>query len=440
MNASNSVHDTVHGQRRFFSPLLLCLLLAAQIALLWPASPTHGVERRRDQFGRDFGYFIYPIASEIPGLGTAAGAGATVLNMFDTDADFTGFNIKGDFDASGYTLLDLHLIEETLVLDVGTFGFHVAPVVYGRGIDAPLDQFIQPDVEGAYNLAQLTYTLDQRAYEVYYRLLQGKTHLNEVLDKDGNIMPAVDTAEKKVKVYSYGGSIDFTDDRLDPWSGVRLEVSRQFPETTDPLASTGYVTDTNLTGYVPFRKWDTLALNFFRSDATVTRQGETDPATLKTLVGFKCGVLTEPAQSQCLAEETAYITDLIAQQTNGNATSLGGTQRLRAFPGGRFHAGHTLFYGLEYRWNLNDERTPFDIWMARGVRTGFQLAFFYERGTVNDDASKLWENMRTSYGVGARMRLSGVIIRADFARGEEGNNFLLFINYPWSMFSVDNPG
>jgi hypothetical protein len=36
--------------------------------------------------------------------------------------------------------------------------------------------------------------------------------------------------------------------------------------------------------------------------------------------------------------------------------------------------------------------------------------------------------------------LSGIVIRADFAQGNEGSQFQLFITYPWSMFSVDSPG
>src|SRR5512146_2856223 len=59
------------------------------------------IERRRDQFGKDFGYFIYPLASKIPGLGTAEGAGATVLNIAGTDTNFTGFKLVGGFEASG---------------------------------------------------------------------------------------------------------------------------------------------------------------------------------------------------------------------------------------------------------------------------------------------------------------------------------------------------
>ena len=75
----------------------LAVLLLLLFALPLPAIADGGIERRRDQFGKDFGYFFYPIASTIPGLGTATGAGATVLNMGGTDTDFTGFKIVGDF-------------------------------------------------------------------------------------------------------------------------------------------------------------------------------------------------------------------------------------------------------------------------------------------------------------------------------------------------------
>jgi hypothetical protein len=71
-----------------------------------PAIAADPPDRRRDPFGRDLAYFVDSIGGDIPGLGSAFGIGGTVLNMFDTDADFTGFNIQGDFDASGYTLLE----------------------------------------------------------------------------------------------------------------------------------------------------------------------------------------------------------------------------------------------------------------------------------------------------------------------------------------------
>ena len=95
---------------------------------------------------------------------------------------------------------------------------------------------------------------------------------------------------------------------------------------------------------------------------------------------------------------------------------------------------------MEYRWNLTDEHTPFDIFIARGIRTGVQLAAFWERGMVADKWSDVFDHYRTSYGLGFRLILSGVVIRLDLADGDEGLQSQLFITYPWSMFSVDNPG
>ena len=97
----------------------------------------------------------------------------------------------------------------------------------------------------------------------------------------------------------------------------------------------------------------------------------------------------------------------------GTASSLGGTQRLRSFENNRYYAGNALFYDVEYRWNLTDEYTPFNYYVAKGIRTGLQLAFFSEQGSVSDKFNDLLKKRRTSYGVGFRLILSGVIIRAD---------------------------
>jgi hypothetical protein len=58
---------------------------------------------------------------------------------------------------------------------------------------------------------------------------------------------------------------------------------------------------------------------------------------------------------------------------------------------------------------------------------------------VADRGRDLFDDYRTSYGIGFRIILSGVVIRLDYADGDEGKQSQLFITYPWSMFSVDNP-
>ena len=427
---------TLRFQSCLWNTACLFILCGLFAQLVNAAAP----DRRRDQFGKDFGYFIYPIGGEIPGLGKAAGLGGTVLNMFDTDADFTAFNIDGDFNASGYTLLDMHLMKNKLLFDIGAYDFTVAPQVFRRGMDSSVNDYFLPKAQGAYNVAQLTWTNDERRYEGSYRMLSGESRLLSVHDAQGNAFSSIDTDYHDAKSQSIGMVIDRTDDRLDPRNGNRFEMSMSSPGIDNVYRSAYLVTDINYTHYVPFRKWDTLAFNVFYSRADITRQASTNYSELQNAIGFSCSTLAAPAQADCYASESKYLNDVVAQNTYGNSTALGGTQRLRSFASGRYHAGKTSFFGAEYRWNLTDEYTPFNIYIAKGVRTGMQLAFFYELGSVADEDSDLFKKTRQTYGVGLRAVLSGVIIRADYSGGEEGNQFLLFINYPWSMFSVDSPG
>jgi len=399
------------------------------------------VERRMDQYGKDFGYYVYPIAGDIPGLGTALGAGASVLNIEGTDLDFTGYAINGDFEAKGFALLDYHIIDQRLILDVGYNDYLVAPNVYDRGINSDANEVIHPMAEGRYSLAQLTYSLDTRRYEMYTRILSGRERILEVLDKDGTAFPGVDTSWDSGLRFSLGGIIDLTDDRLDPRDGYRFEFAAKLPNDVDLAQSKYFVTDYNLTTYLPMRHRDTLVFNLFHSRTYVTHQGETDFATLQVTSGLNCTQYpVGPDRNDCLDTENKHLQNIIANNRYGTATPLGGTQRLRSYDNYRYYASQALSYGIEYRWNLTDEHTPFDIFIAKGVRTGIQLAAFWERGMVAEKTSDLFDNGRDSYGVGIRIILSGVVIRFDYANGDEGSTGQLFISYPWSMFSVDNPG
>ena len=77
-----------------------------------------------------------------------------------------------------------------------------------------------------------------------------------------------------------------------------------------------------------------------------------------------------------------YIDTIVAQNRYGSASSLGGLSRLRTYPLGRYSGAHSQFIGTEVRWNLTDEKTPFDIFIVKDIRTAFQVALFYELGTV----------------------------------------------------------
>ena len=398
------------------------------------------IDRRRDQFAKDFSYYVYPFATTIPGLGKAVGGGGSVLNMFETDTDFVGIAVRGDFDATILTLLDLHLIEKRLIFDIGYTDYAVGPTLYKRGMNSNKDDYIRPTVEGDSWIGQLTLSFMQRQIESYVRYSMGKSRTLKVLDKDDNEFGVVDTSKYDVGATTIGASLDFTDDKLDPRKGLRFELAGQKFRNDEVLNSDFFVMDYNLTGYIPFRRWDTLVLNLFSSKAHITRQATTDYDTLQQQFGLGCDQIPAgPDREQCLATEREFIDQRIAQNKYGTATPLGGTQRLRSFDGSRFYAGSSLFYGIEYRWNLTDEHTPFNIYIARGIRTGIQVAFFVEQGSVAEHYSDLLETRRTSYGTGFRLVLSGAVLRFDLAWGDESYKPVFFINYSWSMFSLDQP-
>ncbi|GMT42056.1 MAG: hypothetical protein IEMM0002_0467 [bacterium] len=424
------------------------------LALLAIAAPVHdassqgeadstnllNIERRREQFPKDFSYFVYPIAGRIPGLGTAAGGGVTVTNIKETNVDVTGFHVDGDFRATGLAVLDVHLIPERLILYSGYYLFKVAPMQYSRGIDSSKDDYILPEAEGQVFVGQLTLSFRDRMFEVYTRYGHGVEKLNRVLDKNGNEFSNVDKNWRTFNVLNLGFTLDMTDDIQDPRKGIRMELVRAGILDTAGGNSSFNVYDYNLTAYVPVGRHNTWAFNIFFSDPVRQSAGTTDRDELRSELGLQCGSIPDPtARGECEAVENQYLDEWVASNRYGRATALGGTQRLRSYSNGRYYAGHSIFYGTEFRWNLTEERKLIDFFFFKGTRTNLQLAFFGGIGSVADSQGDLQNKMRSSYGVGFRVLFSGVTIRLDYAVGGEGGEMQLFFDYPWSMFSVDNP-
>jgi hypothetical protein len=418
--------------------LFILFLCSAPFAVWADDGTLFDMERRRDQFAKDFSYFLYPISGKVPGIGTAYGAGATVTNIAGTDADFTGFYVRGDFEATGAALLNYHLIDERLIFDIANYTAKVAAQSYKRGIDSSKDDYIHLEVDSGLAIGQLTGTFFQRMLEVYSRFTFGSQKLNRVLDAGGNEFSNADKSTTSFQGLSLGFTMDVTDDRQDPRRGLRFEMKDRII-FADKKDSSDYDTlDANLTYYHPVGASSVWAFNAFYSTALVKSKGETNREILKRAKGLQCQAIPDPAErARCEATEKKFLDEIIAENTYGRATGLGGTQRLRSYPMERFYAGQTVFYGTELRWNLTEESTLMDWYILRGLRTNIQLAFFAEAGSVADATEDLHKKMRASYGTGLRVLFSGATIRLDFATGDGGGEVQLFLDYPWSVFSVD---
>ena len=393
-------------------------------------------ERRRDQFPKDFAYAAFPYPYRLPGIGGGLSLVAGAVNIADTYTDAYGIVFGGDVKGGAVGVADIHLVPRTLIFDLGYTSVNRAAFqsYSQRGMNTSKDDFSVIEVgDSEYFGGRLTATFLERRFELYTAWYESASRFTSIRDKEGNlIIEAQDPPRNRGRTAILGTRLDLTDEYFDPRRGLRLDLTH----TRSPPQGSGpdyYVMDYKATGYVPFGLRNTLALHLLRSDAFVTRQGETDPAALQQQLGLDCAAVPDPAQQRFCNQ---VISTTIANNRFGTATQLGGFDRLRSYPQGRFKGAHTLFLGAEYRWNLTDERTPFDIFLMKGVRTAIQLAFFYETGVTSDDRSDLYRRseMRDSYGGGLRIvTASGVVFRGDLARGKEGFNAAIFIGYPWEL-------
>jgi hypothetical protein len=416
----------------------LCLLCAlAQAAAADPGASGLGApERRRDQFPKEYGYAIFPYPYSLPGIGSGLSLVAGALNIGDSYTDAYGIVFGGDVKGGAVGVGDLHLIPRTLILDVGYSSLSRAAFqsYSQRGMNTGKNDFSIAEVTDSDFLGgRLTATFLDRRFELYTAWFESASRLKSIRDNQGNlILEAQDPPRSRGHTTLFGTRFDLTDDYTDPRRGLRGDVTH----TQSPPQGSGpdfFVMDYSLTAYVPVARWNTVAINLLRSDAFVRREGETDPAALQAQLGLDCASIADPAQRQTCNE---VISTTVAANQFGTATQLGGFSRLRAYPQGRFKGAHTLFLGTEYRWNLTDEATPFDIFVMKGVRTSIQIAFFYETGVTSDSRDDLYRRSewRDSYGAGFRIVTgSGVVFRADLAHGKEGFNGAIFIGYPWEL-------
>ncbi len=405
-----------------------CLVL---LLTFYITSELAGIERRRSQFQNEFGYIVTPLPFIVPGVGTGIGLLGGLNNIYESPVDLYLVLIGGDVEGGIIAVTDIHLVPETLLLDLTTVEFSKGQQnrYLVRGMDSEPDDFNIVELsDSRLRGGRMILTFWERMLEFYAISYLINFKISAVRDDEGELVSEVDDPDTtEFQTTTYGTLIDYTDDRTDPKKGVRLLVERSDSPPSDEDSVDYYTMNYSFTGYIPMLSYSTLALNAFRSDAVVARKGQTDPEKLKS--DFGCD---EVSVSLCEKSVQEVIQSQVEQNTYGTASSLGGRSRLRSYVEGRFSAAHTEFYGAEFRWNLTDENTPFDIWIMRDLRTGIQLAFFHEIGSVADQRKDLWKSSKSSTGIGARLVTgSGFIYRFDVAYGDEGPVTTLFIDYPW---------
>lgn len=390
-------------------------------------------ERRKDQNPTQPAHLIVPLPYSKPGIGDGFVLMGTVSNIAETTADITGLFVTGDADGSIINGSEIPLFSDILFLDFFMQNINRAAISnYSiRGIsNTNEDDFTILDLSVADELtAELNLTFYNRRLNFYYSYREFEYQIDAILDNEGRLITSLGQPYTNSESSdSLSVSIDLTDDYLDPRKGIRFDIDYQDHKAISSNDPDFYTLDYKILGYIPIGKLDTLVLNYFQSDAHVNKQGNTDPASIRTELDMNCA----PTDIQCLTAEQELVDNFINARTNGTSSALGGDLRLRSYPQSRYQGAHTAFIGAEYRWNITQEATPFDYFIWKDVRTGLQLAFFAEIGTVSETSSQLWDETRHSIGAGFRLiAASGAVYRADIATGKEGAELIIIFEYPW---------
>ena len=389
-------------------------------------------ERRKDQNPTQPAHLIVPLPYSKPGIGDGVVMMATVTNVAETTADITALLVTGDAMGSIINGSEIPIYSDMLFFDFYLQRIDRAMVNHYsiRGINnTGTYDFNLLDMSTANEAdLELNLTFFERRLNLYYSYHNFEYQIDAIRDHDGNLITDFGQPFKNSDSSdSFRLSVDLTDDYLDPRKGFRIGVAYQDNKAANINEPDFYTLDYNILGYIPFGQLDTLVLTYYQSDARVQRKGNTDPTSIRAELDMNCGTDT-----QCLSAEQELVDNFINARTYGTSSALGGDLRLRSFPQGRYQGAHTAFIGAEYRWNFKQEAKPFDYFIWKDVRTGLQVAFFAEIGTVSETASQLWDETRNSYGAGFRLiAASGAVYRFDLAVGDEGAEQILIFEYPW---------
>ena len=390
-------------------------------------------DRRKDQNPTQPAHLFVPLPYSKPGIGEGFIVLATASNVADTTADISGLFITGDAKGNIINASEIPLYSDILFFDFNIQHIDRALInnYSTRGISNTgkydytlLDMSVANEAMIEFNL-----TFFERRLNLYYLYRDFEYQIDEIRDNNGTLITRFSQPYKSSGYNdSFRLSVDLTDDYLDPRKGLRFDIAYQDNKTDSDNEADFYNINYNILAYFPLREIDTLVLNYYQSDAHVQRQGDTDPVNIRAEIQANCS----PEDTICLTTEQELVDNFINARAHGTSSSLGGDLRLRSFPQGRYQGAHTAFIGVEYRWNFKQEAKPFDYFIWKDVRTGLQVAFFAEIGTVSETSSQLWDETRHSYGAGFRLiAASGAVYRFDIAMGDEGGEQIIIFEYPW---------
>lgn len=394
---------------------------------------TFGVERRQSQFENTPGYIALPAPYNYPGIG----GGLMLLgyggNIFKTPVDAYVIALTGDVSGVIASVDEIFLYPEHFFLtyqelNISQYGINMYST---RGMDSDKDDYTIA-VGDKYTFRTLTgtFTFFERQLEFGYFHLNESGRMTETRDPDGNLIYENEQSFKGTR-WGFNLLFDWTDDYNDPRKGLRLSVNQTHVESDSESDPEYKINTYGATLYLPVLKDSTWVFHAMKSDSDIIKQGTTDLETLKQRSGYySCDSSSQP--DACRDSALKEAESRLNHNKYGAAQSLGGPQRLRSYPQGRYSGAHSLQYGTEFRWNFDTTKEGINLYFLNEIQEAMQLCFFWEEGMTAETTDTLGDIKRNSYGAGLRLvAASGNVYRFEYSTGQEGPQMILMFNYPW---------
>lgn len=391
-------------------------------------------ERRLEMPIFDSGHIAFPIYANVPGLGSAYGAGFLTGHLFGTKAKASLLASGGDMSVLLANIGQIHLVEDTLVVGINGYSTKFAFVNYARGANSSDDLYYYSLNREYGGGVDLNFHVFERRLQLNGYVGQSRLKYDSIINSNEIEYSNTDDEWNRTLSQTIELRFDFTDHVSDPHEGVRLQVIQKMNHIKDDLHARFYTLNEILTGYIPVGE-STWAWGAMHSRAHVLSSNGLSESELQSQMGLNCSSIVDAtAQAECTAIEDQRIQDRLTENQTGLAQGLGGPMTLRGYELERFRGRESLFFGTEFRWNVWVNDGAIDYWFIKGDDISLQIAPFYELGTVSDRPDEITEaSYKQSYGLGLRMGISGLRVRVDFGLSEEGSEMTVFAGYPWDL-------
>jgi hemolysin activation/secretion protein len=365
------------------------------LLLLAPAAGAQVPERRRDyESRRPNEYLIVPAVASLPGIGVFAGVISSATNLGDTGIDAAATLAHSidntDIDVQFLVVRNIPIVDRHLTLEYWTGHLRLGNFqAYLPGRNSP-NFTIPVTAEFNYQLVRPVLRFWERRINLSYSLFYFDGFN---FDQNGNEQPNARNGA------SADFLLDLTDDVVNATRGVRFHYNTSLRAPSE----TFFGRDRTPAGVVD------------SNDVTVENYEVTGYLPLSARLGL---VLD------------AQFFQARGQESRGEVIA-GGSPPLRGYPGGRWSDRYGVFGAAELRYTFPTDY-DLDIYLARGIVEGIQLALFTDAGQVSPkNDSKLFTDLHHSYGVGVRALFEAIVLRLDLATSDEGLQTHLTIDQPF---------